>query len=96
MSKIPDEQHEYIPGDHKLVCERTGRVIRRSDARQEWTGIWVHKDWWEPKHPSLINRKIPTDKIAASQPVRPDDGSAAAAVSDSVYEIGVYEFGVYE
>lgn len=91
MSKIPDEKHEYRPGDHKIVCERSGRVIWASEARQEWNGRWVHKDWWEPKHPSLIRRKIPVDRIVAPEPIRSNDGVTAC---DQFWEPGVFQIGV--
>ena len=71
MSRKKDTKaNGYTPGEHYIICERTGRKILASDARKEWTGAWVHKDEWEPKHPSLIYTKVPSDKITAPQPIR--------------------------
>lgn len=89
---IKDHKPKYIPGDHLVVCERTGRVIRVSDARKEWNGRWVHKDWYEPKHPALVTHPVPTDKIAARQPVRANDGSP---VCNPVFEWDVFEIDVF-
>lgn len=73
MAKIPDHKNNrYIPGEHLLVCERTGRVIYASDARKEWNGRVVHKDWWEPKHPALIFTQVGTDDSRAKGYVRPE------------------------
>lgn len=41
----------WIPGDYWVECQRTGKVIRASDARREWTGLIVAKEEWEPRHP---------------------------------------------
>jgi len=72
MSRIKDHKNNrWISGEHLAICERTGRVCLASDLRKEWTGKWVHKDWWEPKHPSLIYKDSGIDKTAAPQPVRP-------------------------
>lgn len=34
------------------VCQRTGFRVPADELRQEWTGLWVWKEYWEPKHPS--------------------------------------------
>ena len=36
--------------------DRTGKKVKYTDLRQEWTGHMVHKDEWEPKHPQLEPR----------------------------------------
>lgn len=46
--------------DYPMICERTGMRFMRSEMRQEWTGRWVHKDVWEPKHAQLTPN-IPRD-----------------------------------
>ena len=51
-------------GDHWVECERTGMVIRSSDARKEWTGLVVAKEEWEPRHPQDFLRGI-VDHTAA-------------------------------
>lgn len=51
----------YIPGDYWMICERTGGKYRRSEMRQEWTGAWVHKSVWNPRHPQDFVKAIPDD-----------------------------------
>jgi hypothetical protein len=41
----------YEPGDHNVICDRTGHKIKRSQARKEWNGLLVRKESWEPRHP---------------------------------------------
>lgn len=44
-------ESRYVPGDHYLICDRTGWKIRASEAKQEWTGAIVRKQSWEARHP---------------------------------------------
>lgn len=30
-----------------MVCDRNGKVYRRSEMRKEWNGLWVHKSEFE-------------------------------------------------
>lgn len=53
-----------------MICERTGFKTRRSDMRQEWTGAWVRKDVWRPRHPQDFVRGIPDNPSVS--PVRND------------------------
>lgn len=41
----------YIPGDRWFVCDRCGRDGRVSDSRKEWTGLIVHSECFEMRHP---------------------------------------------
>ena len=84
MSRKKDTKaNGYKPGEHYIICARTGRKILASDARKEWTGEWVHKDEWEPKHPSLIYTKVPSDKILAPQPIRSEPADEFVDVPDA-------------
>lgn len=51
----------YIMGDPWMICQRTGIKTRRSQMRQEWTGLWVRADSWEPRHPQDFVRGIEDD-----------------------------------
>jgi hypothetical protein len=51
----------YIPHDYWMICQRTGLKFRRSEMRQEWTGQWVHKDVWNPRHPQDYVKSITED-----------------------------------
>ena len=46
--------------------------------RREWTGFLVGKDEWEPKHPQLEPRHVPTDAEALRNP-RPDTNNIISA-----------------
>lgn len=35
------------------ICQRTGFKVPASEMVREWTGLWVWRPYWEPKHPSL-------------------------------------------
>lgn len=49
-------------GDHKVVCDRSGRTIMASEARQEWNGLIVDKRYWEPRHPQEFVRGVKDDQ----------------------------------
>lgn len=83
---IPNHISKYIPGDHLLICQRTGRVIRASEAKEEWTGLIVHESVWEPRHPQDFVR-APKEDIAAP---KPRTGNRPV-VCDPIYEGDIYE-----
>jgi hypothetical protein len=35
------------------ICQRSGFKVPRDEMVREWTGLWVHRDFYDPKHPSL-------------------------------------------
>lgn len=42
----------YIPKDYFMICDRCGARYRRSQMREEWTGLWVcTRGCWEKQHP---------------------------------------------
>lgn len=51
----------YVPQDYWMICSRTGFKCRRSEMREEWTGLWVHKSVWNPRHPQDFVAAIPDD-----------------------------------
>lgn len=64
---MPDNFRE---GDHYKTDDRTGRKVRASDTRKEWTGRIVDKDWWEPRQPQDFVRGM-HDRQQVPDP-RPD------------------------
>ena len=72
-------------GNHWVECERTGMVIRSSDAREEWTGLIVAKSEWEARHPQDFLRGVPDDMSAKglvkpetlAVDISPDSGAVA-------------------
>lgn len=59
-----------VLGDWNMTCQRTGRVFKRSEMKQEWTGLWVHKSVWEPRHPQDII--TPKDDQTSVYPATPE------------------------
>lgn len=49
----------FAPGDHNIICDRTGQKIKRSEARKEWNNMIVRKRSWEPRHPQDLLRSRP-------------------------------------
>lgn len=54
-------QHRYKPGDHLVVCDRSGFTYWRSECVKEWNGLLVHKSQFEPRHPQDFLRGIKDD-----------------------------------
>lgn len=44
------------PGEWKFDCLRCGFTFPSSEIKQEWTGLKVCSNCWEPKHPQLMIR----------------------------------------
>ncbi len=55
----------YIPKDNWVICERTGIKFRKSEMRKEWTGLYVHRSSWEPRHPQDFV-KVEAEEITPS------------------------------
>lgn len=58
----------YKRGAWNAISDRDGQKRKSSDMRMEWTGAWVGKEEWEPRHPQLELRPRP-DNISRT-PVR--------------------------
>lgn len=71
----------YIPGDHWVVCDRSGAVIRQSKAKRTWDGLVVKEDWWEPRHPQDFVRAR-QDSPAAKGLVRPEPENVFIATAE--------------
>lgn len=84
---IKDHNSQYIPGDNLLICDRTGRVIRRSEAREQWDGLVVHESEWEARHPQEFVRARP-ENIAAPEPIRSPNRDG---LCEPIFEAGVFQ-----
>jgi hypothetical protein len=63
----------YRPGDHWMIDARTGFKIRRSEAREEYTGAIVHKDEYESRHPQeFVRGKRDRQAVATPRPEQID------------------------
>lgn len=62
----------YRPGDHNVVCDRTGFKLKRSQCRKEWNNLVVRKESWEPRHPQDFLRVRPDRQDVADPRTRQD------------------------
>ena len=60
----------FQPGNMWLICDRCGFAYRRTEMKQEWTGLMVCAKDWEPRHPQDFARGV-KDEIAPEGPSRP-------------------------
>lgn len=60
----------HIPKDYWMICDRCGGKFRRSEMREEWTGLWVCKrGCWETQHPQDFVESVPDDpSVPVSRP----------------------------
>jgi len=70
-AKRSNRPQGYVSGDFKRRCDRSGRICLASDMRKEWTGMWVHKDLWEERHPQDFVRGRADDQVVSE--ARPDE-----------------------
>ncbi len=49
-------------GDYSVICDRTGIKAKRSQCREEWNGLIVLKESWEPRHPQDFLRGFDDDQ----------------------------------
>lgn len=53
------------PGNWKYDCQRCSFTFPSEDIRKEWTGLYVCKSCWEPKHPQLMIKIRPETAVPA-------------------------------
>lgn len=75
---------DYAPGDYYMRCDRTGRKYLASNMRKEWNGKWVHKDFWEQRHPQDFLRGRKDDQTVPN--ARPDTPENYLEVGDVTVE----------
>lgn len=87
----------YIRGDYWMVCDRCGGHYRRSEMREEWTGLWVCiRGCWESRHPQDFvtgvedNTSVPVVRSSVKQTVGETtlngdvlEGAVSATLTDS-------------
>lgn len=57
---MPTETHFKI-GDYNAICDRCGFEHKASELKEEWTGLMVCVDCWEPRHPQEFVRGVKED-----------------------------------
>jgi len=63
----------FKSGQWNVICDRCGFKRKSNDVREEWTGLMVCEECWEPRHPQDFIRSIPDDQTVPF--TRPDDSS---------------------
>jgi len=48
----------YKPGDHNVICDRTGMKRKASQCRKEWNGSIVQRESFEQRHPQDFIRAV--------------------------------------
>ena len=72
----------YQPGNNWDTCDRCGFEFRVSKMKQEWNGLSVCKDCWDPRHPQDFLR-IDPEQIVADQVGTEDTTANATYVTDT-------------
>ena len=52
------KRNEYKHGDWNVIDDRSGRKRKASQMLKEWTGRYVHRKDWEPRHPQDFVRGV--------------------------------------
>ena len=72
-------------GDYNVICDRSGRKVKRSECLLEWNGLLVHKKYYEERHPQDFvrgvrdNQSVPLprtegpDVFVGTNEVKPED-----------------------
>lgn len=60
-------------GDNHVIDDRTGFKRKSSEARMQWNGLLVHKDFWEARHPQdTVKPKYDSQSVRNARPETPD------------------------
>lgn len=64
----------FKKGDWKAVCDRCGEDFHASKLKKEWTGFFVCKDCWEPRHPQEFLKGVKDDpSVTWTRPDAPEN-----------------------
>ena len=64
---------DYLkPGDHNVICARTGFKLKRSDCKKEWTGQIVRAESFEKRNAQDFIRSKPDNQRVRDPRTRPE------------------------
>ena len=66
-------RNHLIIGEWNVICDRCGFKFKASQLQDEWTGLKVCGDCWEPRHPSDLIRIPRTEKAPPWTRPEPED-----------------------
>jgi len=65
----------YKKGDWNATCDRCGEKYKASQLKHEWTGLYVCKECWEPRHEQDFVRGVEDDpSVPWTRPEGTDTG----------------------
>lgn len=71
-------------GDYKVVCDQSGMIVNASECKMQWNGLFVHRDFWEPRQPQ-DNLPSSHDRQAVPNP-RPEGALQFISATDVTAE----------
>lgn len=74
------KKETYKSGSWNAICDRCGFRYKADKLKEEWTGLYVCKGCWEPRHPQDFLRGREEDTSVPFS--RPDDDGTGAAGTD--------------
>lgn len=86
-------------GSYKMVCDRSGQTFDASEMRKEWTGLWVHESYWEPRHPQEFvrgvadDRRVPVSRPAAASTSLQLSATGSGTSSDATITLASGDIG---
>lgn len=72
MTTRTKDQNTLALGCWNVLCDRCGFKFKNVDIKEEWTGLMVCKECWEPRHPQDFLRAVEED---TSVPYSRPDGA---------------------
>ena len=80
-------QADYLRlGDWNIRCDRCGKKIKGTEARQTWNNLYVCGPCWEPRHPQDFVRSVvehPTPPFVRDPPDTLIERGEAIILEDS-------------
>lgn len=70
-------------GDYRVICDRSGFKFWASECRMTWDGLFVHKKYWEPRHPQdFVRGTRDEQKVPIARPEQTDVFLSAGEVTE--------------
>ena len=68
MTSITNDNAITDPPVNYEVCQRTGFRVPKGTLRQEWSGLWVRPESFEPRHDQLRLQSRPERQTGSPRP----------------------------
>ncbi len=78
----------YKKGEWKGICDICGFLFHSSDLKETWTGLYVDKACWEPRHPADFQKGIKDDpSVEWTRPEGVDQETDASGWEDTKTDV---------